>query len=206
RCTVSSISRRDSPFTRSPYPTFSATVMCGKSEYCWKTMPRLRCRGGRSVTSRPSMYTRPESTCSRPAMIRISVVFPQPLSPSSVRNSPSRMSRSIESAATVEPNRLTMPRADTLMPRAGAPAASTAPPCDARSRSRFMSGDSASGRKEALEMHAHRPRGCDPVAGRNAREDRLVLLLDGLVLRLVGHGQEPQQRRALVQRLDDLGE
>src|SRR5205085_1001923 len=35
--------------TRSPYPTFCATFMCGNRAYCWNTMPRSRCGSPRVV-------------------------------------------------------------------------------------------------------------------------------------------------------------
>ena len=62
-------------------------------------MPRLRSIAGTSMpraasnTSLPSIAIRPESGTSRPAMLRSRVVLPQPLGPSSVRNSPRCSSR-----------------------------------------------------------------------------------------------------------------
>src|SRR6266511_4571837 len=66
-------------------------------------MAMSRLRGGRSVTSRSPMRTRPASGYSRPATQRSSVVFPQPLGPSSTMSSPSAISRSTPSTAVVFP-------------------------------------------------------------------------------------------------------
>src|SRR5215468_5946044 len=68
---------------------FCRTRMCGKMAYDWKTMERLRARAGRSVTSRPSISIWPWSGVSNPATMRSRVVLPQPLGPTSTRNSPS---------------------------------------------------------------------------------------------------------------------
>jgi hypothetical protein len=48
---------------------------------------------GSPVTSRPSIFTTPEDGSSNPAMVRRSVVFPQPDGPRSEKNSPCRISR-----------------------------------------------------------------------------------------------------------------
>src|SRR5918994_7816360 len=52
-----------------------------------------------------SIERRPEVTSSNPAVTRRVVVFPQPLGPSRVKNSPSVISRSIESTAVSSPKR-----------------------------------------------------------------------------------------------------
>ena len=44
---------------RSPNATFSAAVIVGNSEYAWNTIPVSRRLAGTSVTSRPSISTRP---------------------------------------------------------------------------------------------------------------------------------------------------
>ena len=70
-----------------PKPTLAATSRCGKSAPCWKTMPILRRSGSThspsSATVRPPMRTRPASGRSKPAIMRSSVVLPEPLGPSS---------------------------------------------------------------------------------------------------------------------------
>ncbi len=55
--------------------------------------------GGRSVTGSPSIWISPSSGYSKPAIMRSSVVFPQPEGPSSEKNSPRRMERSTRSTA-----------------------------------------------------------------------------------------------------------
>ena len=74
----------------SPNPTLPATVRCGKRAQSWNTMPTRRASGG---TNRPGPGELPSAdgrpsrrrATSRPAMIRSSVVLPQPLGPSSAR-------------------------------------------------------------------------------------------------------------------------
>src|SRR5689334_16179912 len=53
--------------------------------------------------SRPPSSTRPVSGCSKPAIIRSVVVFPEPDGPSSVKNSPAPTFRSTSSTATTSP-------------------------------------------------------------------------------------------------------
>ncbi|MNH37901.1 hypothetical protein D3C79_988650 [compost metagenome] len=48
----------------------------------------LRFSGGKATASLPAISRLPLVGASKPAMIRISVVLPQPLGPSSVRISP----------------------------------------------------------------------------------------------------------------------
>ena len=69
-------------------------------------MLTLRANGARLVTSLPSRYTFPEVGASKPAIIRSTVVFPEPDGPSIEKNSPSRISRSRSSTAVTAPNRL----------------------------------------------------------------------------------------------------
>ena len=60
--------------------------------------------GGAAVTSRPSSRTVPWVGSSKPAIIRIVVVLPQPDGPSMEKNSPVRMARSMpRTAATTSP-------------------------------------------------------------------------------------------------------
>ena len=88
-----------------PKATLSATVMWRNSAYCWKTKPTPRSVTGWSVTSSPSNATVPASGNSSPAMIRSSVVLPEPEGPSSARNSPGRASRSMSPSAVKLPKR-----------------------------------------------------------------------------------------------------
>ena len=59
-----------------------------------------RSKGGASVTSRPRSRTVPAVGRSKPAIIRRTVVLPEPEGPRSVTNSPSPMLRSMPSTAT----------------------------------------------------------------------------------------------------------
>ncbi len=54
---------------------------------------------GTPPMSRPAMTTRPSDGSSNPAMVRKSVVLPQPDGPSSEKNSPSAMPRSMPRSA-----------------------------------------------------------------------------------------------------------
>ena len=69
----------------------------------------LRRFGGTAVTSTPRSRMRPSSGCSNPPIIRRLVVLPQPLGPSSEKNSPSRISSETERTASTLPNRLVTP-------------------------------------------------------------------------------------------------
>src|ERR1700753_1777017 len=64
----------------------------------------------------------PEVGCSKPAIRRRVVVFPHPDGPSSEKNSPLAMSRSIPSTAT-SVNRLVRPTSSTRPPGTGVPPA-----------------------------------------------------------------------------------
>src|SRR5437879_3858591 len=83
--------------------------MCGKSAYCWKTMFTGRRFAGTEVTSRPCRTIRPSSGASKPAIIRSVVVLPQPLGPSSEKNSPSAIGKLTSSTAPTPPKRLLTP-------------------------------------------------------------------------------------------------
>ncbi len=69
-------------------------------------MAMPRSRGGRWSTRRSPIQTSPVVGVSSPAMIRSSVVLPQPEAPSSTMNSWSRIVRSIECSAWNWPKRL----------------------------------------------------------------------------------------------------
>ena len=81
-------------------PIFSNTVMCGYNAYPWNTMATSRSRGGRSLTMRSPMDSRPDEMDSSPAIIRSVVDFPHPDGPTSTTNSPSATSRSRPWTAT----------------------------------------------------------------------------------------------------------
>ena len=67
--------------------------MCGNSAYDWNIRLTGRRCGGLASRSSPSSVTVPSSGDSKPARMRSSVVLPQPLGPSSAKNSPCRISR-----------------------------------------------------------------------------------------------------------------
>src|SRR5262245_45688096 len=66
-------------------------------------MPMLRRCGGSVSMRRPPMLIWPVSRSANPAIIRNSVVFPQPDGPSSVKNSPPLMSNVMSLTATTDP-------------------------------------------------------------------------------------------------------
>src|SRR5581483_6903837 len=69
------------------------------------------------MSSPPSMI-RPASGCSKPAIIRSVVVFPEPDGPRSVKNSPSPTVRSMPSTATTSPYALRAPSTRTSAAKA----------------------------------------------------------------------------------------
>src|SRR5690242_12210064 len=101
--------------------------MWGNSAYCWKTVFTSRRYGGVPTASTPPIRISPSSGCSKPAIIRSEVVLPQPLGPSSDRNSPLWTRRLTAFTATREPNRFVTARNSTSL--SPAPAAA-APGCD----------------------------------------------------------------------------
>ncbi len=64
---------------------FSATVMCGQSAQFWNTVEMSRALGGRSFTRAPSMRMVPPEMSSSPAIMRRSVLLPQPDGPGGQR-------------------------------------------------------------------------------------------------------------------------
>ena len=76
---------------------FSATVMLGNSEYDWNTMPKPRARAGIAARSVSPSISDPPSKGISPAMMRRSVVLPQPDGPSRQTNSCSPTSRLMRS-------------------------------------------------------------------------------------------------------------
>ena len=83
-----------------PKATFSKTLRCGKSAYCWKTVLTGRRWGGSSVMSPPRTRTLPELGTSRPAIIRSVVVLPQPDGRSGEELALADVSETAETAAT----------------------------------------------------------------------------------------------------------
>ena len=70
--------------------------------------------GGTRVTSSPPMRTVPAVGASKPPIIRSRVVLPQPLGPSSEKNSPRRIASDTSSTAVRSPKRLLTPTISTL--------------------------------------------------------------------------------------------
>src|SRR5262252_8870548 len=69
-------------------------------------MPRLRSRGSRSLTMRPSMRISPEVGSSKPAIMRRVVVLPHPDGPTNTTNSPSSITKFRFLTASTAPNDL----------------------------------------------------------------------------------------------------
>jgi hypothetical protein len=72
-------------------------------------MEMLRFLGGSSLARIPPISSSPSLMSSSPATMRIKVVLPQPLGPTSTTNSPSAMSRSTPCTTWMSPNRLMIP-------------------------------------------------------------------------------------------------
>src|SRR3954469_24058906 len=99
-----------------PKATFSRTVMNGNSAYCWKTVLTGRTCGGSAERSRPSSRICPASGFSKPAIRRKVVVLPHPDAPSSEKNSPAGMSKSMPLTAATSPNDFASPTSRTAPP------------------------------------------------------------------------------------------
>src|SRR5215813_9149328 len=67
-------------------------------------MAMRRSRGLRSFTTRPPIRISPAVGCSKPAIMRRRVVFPEPEGPRKTRNSPSRVSRFTSLTAPSSPS------------------------------------------------------------------------------------------------------
>src|SRR5439155_767468 len=78
-------------------------------------MPILRAYGGSPSTRRSPNRMSPPSTGEKPAIMRSSVVLPQPDGPSSVNSSPSPISSVTRSTAVAAPNRLVTSRSAILI-------------------------------------------------------------------------------------------
>ncbi len=80
-------------------------------------MESPRFAGGTSTTLEPSIKMRPPLTSSSPAIIRSSVVLPQPDGPTKTTNDPSSISRSALGMTTCGPNALQTP-SSVMLPMA----------------------------------------------------------------------------------------
>src|SRR5882762_9283508 len=78
-------------------------------------MPIFRAYGGSPSTRRSPNRMSPLSTGEKPAIMRSSVVLPQPEGPSSVNSSPSPISSETRSTAVAAPNRLVTSRSAILI-------------------------------------------------------------------------------------------
>ncbi len=98
--------RRGSPAIRSGNPMFCSTVMNGYRVGSWKTMPSVSDSRGTCATGTPSISTDPDVISSRPATMRSTDVLPHPDGPTTTRNSPSSISRSMPRTTSSASNRL----------------------------------------------------------------------------------------------------
>ncbi len=88
--------------TSSGSSTFFRTVRHSIRAGAWNTYPYCRSRRASSAV-RPAMSSSPPVGCSRSAIRRSRVVFPQPLGPIRLMNSPFWMLRLASFSATVSP-------------------------------------------------------------------------------------------------------
>ena len=79
-------------------------------------MPMLRLCGGIPTTDVPSIAMSPALGISNPAIIISVVVLPDPLGPSSVRNSPERISNDTPRTAPTPSKRFSRPDKKTAAP------------------------------------------------------------------------------------------
>src|SRR3954453_5603079 len=77
-------------------------------------MAMSRCFGGTRLTTRPPIAISPSLISSSPAIIRSSVLLPQPDGPTSTVNSPSAISMLTPCSTCVEPNALRTSRMETV--------------------------------------------------------------------------------------------
>ncbi len=78
-------------------------------------MPMLRRCGGKTSTRLSPMRIAPVSSAVNPAIMRSSVVLPQPEGPSSVKNSPSSIWSVMLRTACTDPNDRRTPSIDILL-------------------------------------------------------------------------------------------
>ena len=94
------------PSSRQPSITFSVTVIAGTSMKCWCTMPMpaaMASRGERTWSGRPLNAMAPASAATIPNRMFISVVLPEPFSPSSPTMRAAGTVRSTERLARTAP-------------------------------------------------------------------------------------------------------
>src|SRR5919197_1576797 len=84
-------------------------------------MPMLRAYGGRPSMRRSPNRISPASTAEKPAIVRSSVVLPQPEGPSRVNSSPSPISSETRSTAVAPPKRLVTSRSPIFIVIEGGP-------------------------------------------------------------------------------------
>src|SRR5262245_57846550 len=102
RSTAASRSARERPWTSRLQATLPATVRQGTSATSWNIIPRS---GPGPITSRPWTRIRPASALMNPPRMCSRVLFPQPLGPTIVTNSPSRTSsRARSSTGSTRPS------------------------------------------------------------------------------------------------------
>ena len=88
------------PRRANPKPTFSPTDIIGNSARCWNTMLTGRRLGATSRMLRPPMRMSPLSGSVNPAIIRSSVVLPQPEGPKIEKKLPRSTEKDSRSTAT----------------------------------------------------------------------------------------------------------
>src|SRR5207249_1300372 len=99
------------PATSGPIRAFDSTVRHGSRLSFWNTKPRLP-PGPVSVL--PSSRIVPEVAGSSPATMRRNVVLPQPLGPTTERNSPRSTATSMLRSASSSPNHFPKPEISSL--------------------------------------------------------------------------------------------
>jgi hypothetical protein len=97
--------------------TFSAALMWGNSASRWNTMPIERLCGGNAATGAPPTMISPAVGVRKPAIIRSSVVLPEPEGPRTVRNEPASSSKEASSTAGVPANLMLTLRTETAIRR-----------------------------------------------------------------------------------------
>jgi len=107
------VRRRTRPASGQPSMTFSTTLIASTSMKCWwiMAMPAaIASRGRWPASGRPRKTMLPASGGSMPKSTFISVLLPEPFSPSSPRMRPGWTSRSMPSLALSAPKQRTIPR------------------------------------------------------------------------------------------------
>src|ERR1041384_1776876 len=177
--------------------------MCGKSAYCWNTMFTGRRFEKTVVTSSPWSRMRPSSGTSKPAIIRSVVVLPQPLGPSSEKNSPSRIARLTSLTAAALPKRLLTPSSSIATRSSGMPGESI--PLEIRTYVRFHLRGAARARlARPARGHARGARAVDGGRG-GALAVRHLLHLTGACL-LAARGRDGRGQPARLHRRDGLAD